>query len=78
MEGKLSTISKKGEKQPVDENQFGMDHDAEEGISVREEGKKRQRGEYEVYVISNNSTNLAIRDRSMVSINLFISAATKR
>ncbi|KAH1039227.1 hypothetical protein J1N35_040970 [Gossypium stocksii] len=76
--GNSSTYFKRERKQPIVENQFAMDHDAEEGILRREERKKRQREETEVYFVSDDSNSLVIRDKRTVNNNLLLSTAVKR
>ncbi|KAL1157098.1 hypothetical protein V6Z11_A08G133000 [Gossypium hirsutum] len=75
---RITSTSKRDGKKPLEENQISMDHDVEEGILIGEEGKKRQRGDIEVYIVNTDSNKLMMKGREMVNNNFLGSAAAKR
>lgn len=51
--------------------------DLEDDVLISEEGKKRNRGEMEGVIVLGNENSLAGRNKRVLEVNNFISAAAK-
>lgn len=74
----MSPLDQRRKKPWLDQIQIAMDYDLEDGILIREEGKKRNRGEMEGLTEKEGSDNDKARNRKMVEFNLVSSAVATR
>ncbi|MBA0567775.1 hypothetical protein Golob_005315 [Gossypium lobatum] len=78
LEGQKNFENHKGKNLMSDQALTDMEHDQEENVLISEEGKKRARGEMESAIVLGNENSLAGRNKRLLKVNNFVSAATKR
>ncbi|KAG8474642.1 hypothetical protein CXB51_031263 [Gossypium anomalum] len=79
LEGKSAFLNHSGEKLLTDKALTDIEYDLEEGVLIREEGKKRARGEMEKPIEMREINTSAVRNRRLLEINhLSLVAATVR
>ncbi|MBA0758587.1 hypothetical protein Gotri_021569 [Gossypium trilobum] len=74
----LSLQAQSRRARALKQNQFTMDHDAEEGALMGEKGKKRPRGEIEGLIVGEEPNHSVLMNRRMLGSNLLSSVAAKR